>query len=262
MIPATGSRGIMQERSGKVTGNRWNMESSIPIGICPDFFRWIPVNFLCFPAGTGRKSSKKIQKISDRNTASTKSPELLRTGSFRTGLFNLGIALFLWNQFNTLLLLGDKIPHAISHADFGGNDLTLYLTDLLKQRGHSFSKLIDYYHARLIKEEFVGGNFKTDDIKSKFADNNQTFSTNYQSFGKDRFYYILRQEIYRCKQRLYEPISLNKKGKYHILTFCHILSLISLGIHDMIIETINACDSDLQGIMRQSIILSGSKYHH
>jgi hypothetical protein len=28
--------------------------SSIPAGYCPDFFRWIPDNFLCFPAGTGR----------------------------------------------------------------------------------------------------------------------------------------------------------------------------------------------------------------
>jgi hypothetical protein len=29
---------------------------SIPTGNCPDFFSWIPVNFLCFPAVTGRKS--------------------------------------------------------------------------------------------------------------------------------------------------------------------------------------------------------------
>ncbi len=45
--------------------------SSIPTRNLLDFFRWILVNFLCFPAGTGRKSSKKIQKISGGNTAST-----------------------------------------------------------------------------------------------------------------------------------------------------------------------------------------------
>jgi hypothetical protein len=28
-----------------------------------DFFRWIPVNFLCFPAGTGQKSSEKSEKF-------------------------------------------------------------------------------------------------------------------------------------------------------------------------------------------------------
>jgi hypothetical protein len=46
--------------------------SSIPAGHCPDFFRWIPVNFLCFPKGTRRKSSEKILNISGQNTASTK----------------------------------------------------------------------------------------------------------------------------------------------------------------------------------------------
>jgi hypothetical protein len=52
--------------------------SSILTGNFLDFFRWNSVNFLSFPAGTGR------------NTASTKSPELTETGSFRTGLFDLG----------------------------------------------------------------------------------------------------------------------------------------------------------------------------
>ncbi len=64
--------------------------SSTPAANCPYFFRWIPVNFLCFLAVTSRKSSEKIRKISSRNTASTKSPELPGTGSFRTGLFDLG----------------------------------------------------------------------------------------------------------------------------------------------------------------------------
>jgi hypothetical protein len=37
--------------------------SSIPAGNCPDFFPWIPVNFLCFPAATGRKSSEKSENF-------------------------------------------------------------------------------------------------------------------------------------------------------------------------------------------------------
>jgi hypothetical protein len=64
--------------------------SSIPAGNCPDFFRRIPANFLCFPAGIGRKALEKIRKFSGRNTASTKSPELPGTGRFRVGLFDLG----------------------------------------------------------------------------------------------------------------------------------------------------------------------------
>jgi len=33
--------------------------SSISAGNCPDFFRWIPANFLCFPSEIVWKSSKK-----------------------------------------------------------------------------------------------------------------------------------------------------------------------------------------------------------
>jgi hypothetical protein len=50
---------ILQERSGKVTGSCWKATkiagsgSSIPTENFSDFFQWIPVNFPCFPAGTG-----------------------------------------------------------------------------------------------------------------------------------------------------------------------------------------------------------------
>ncbi len=63
--------------------------SSIPTGNFLDFFRWISVNSVWFPAGIGRTSSEKTRKFSGRNTASTKSPELPGTGSFWTGLFDL-----------------------------------------------------------------------------------------------------------------------------------------------------------------------------
>ena len=64
--------------------------SSILTGNQTDFFRWILANFLCFSTGASRKSSEKSRKISGRNTDSTKSPELLKTGSFQAKLFDLG----------------------------------------------------------------------------------------------------------------------------------------------------------------------------
>ncbi len=57
------------------TGNRWKMEAVFR----PEIVRFLSGGFLCFPAGTGR------------NTASTKSPELSGTSSFRTELFDVGI---------------------------------------------------------------------------------------------------------------------------------------------------------------------------
>ena len=65
----------------------WNQYASRKL---PGFFRWIPAKFLCFSAGSNRKSLKKIRKIPYRKTASMKSPECLGTGRFRAGMFDLG----------------------------------------------------------------------------------------------------------------------------------------------------------------------------
>jgi hypothetical protein len=64
--------------------------SSIPIKKRPDFFRHIPVNFLCFPAGTGRKSSEKIRKFPIGILLPKKSLGSPRTDRFRAGLLDLG----------------------------------------------------------------------------------------------------------------------------------------------------------------------------
>ncbi len=59
MIPATGSRRIVQERCGKVAGNRWNMEAVFR----PEIVRIFSGGFLCFQAGTDRKSSEKAENF-------------------------------------------------------------------------------------------------------------------------------------------------------------------------------------------------------
>jgi hypothetical protein len=82
MIPATRSRGILQEIAGT-----WKQYSDRKLS---GFF---PVDSCQFPVHSGRNRSEiigKIRKFSGRNTASTKSPDLPGTGSFRTGLFDLG----------------------------------------------------------------------------------------------------------------------------------------------------------------------------
>ncbi len=65
--------------------------SSIPAENCSDFFRSIPVNFLCVLTGTGRKSSKKVQKISGRNTASMFQRFPVFSGRNRPVLIDLGM---------------------------------------------------------------------------------------------------------------------------------------------------------------------------
>jgi len=96
-ITATGSRRILQKRNGKVTGScRKATEiagsgSSIPTGNFLDFSRWIPVNFPCFQAGTGRKSSEKTRKISGGITASTFQRFPMLSCRNRPVIFDLGI---------------------------------------------------------------------------------------------------------------------------------------------------------------------------
>ena len=95
-IPATGSRRILQEWSGKITGScRKAPEiagsgSSIPTGNFLNFFRRISFKLLCFPAGIVRKSSKKIRKISFGNTASTFRQFPVLSCRNRPVLFDLG----------------------------------------------------------------------------------------------------------------------------------------------------------------------------
>jgi hypothetical protein len=79
MIPATGSHRILQES----TGNH----------------------------------SKEIRKISGRNIASTKSAELLGTGRFRAGLFDLGTHVLQY-IFKTIVNYSEKdhfifFPYAV-----------------------------------------------------------------------------------------------------------------------------------------------------
>ncbi len=82
MVPDTGSREILQES----TENRRNMEAVFR----PEIFRIFPADFCQLPVLSGRNRAESIEKIPGRNTASTKSPELLKTGRFRAGLFDLG----------------------------------------------------------------------------------------------------------------------------------------------------------------------------
>ena len=69
MIMATGSLRTLQKRHGKVTGScRKALEitgsgSSIPTGTYRIFFRWIPVNFLSFPAGIGGYTASTFQRF-------------------------------------------------------------------------------------------------------------------------------------------------------------------------------------------------------
>ncbi len=83
MIPTTGSCRKIPEIAGT-----WKQYSDRKLS------GFVPVNSCQLPLLSSRNRPEiigKIRKFSVRNTACTKSPELLGTGSFRAGLFDLGI---------------------------------------------------------------------------------------------------------------------------------------------------------------------------
>jgi len=83
MIPATESCRKTPEIAGtwkQYSDRKWS--GFFPVGSCQ------------LPVLSRPEIIEKIRKFPVRNTASRKSPELPGTGSFRTGLFNLGISWF------------------------------------------------------------------------------------------------------------------------------------------------------------------------
>jgi hypothetical protein len=92
---------ILQDPAGKMrkshripwetTGNSSEMEAVFRPEVFRIFFRWIPVNFRYFPAGTGRKSSEKIRQFSGGNTASTFQRFPVLSCRNRPVIFDLGV---------------------------------------------------------------------------------------------------------------------------------------------------------------------------
>ncbi len=86
------SAGSCRKDAGKSPDPAGKHRKSLEHGssILTQIVRIFSSRFLCFPARNGQKSPGKIRKISGRNTASSKSLELPRTGRFQAGLFDLG----------------------------------------------------------------------------------------------------------------------------------------------------------------------------
>jgi hypothetical protein len=86
----------------------------------------------------------------------------------------------------------------------------------------------DYHHAHLLKEEYYKIKFNNVTINSDFYNDTKVLIKYTSSLN--RSYDITDKEIFQFGETLFQPVGYTYKGKYHILTFRHNLSLMILGI--------------------------------
>jgi actin-related protein len=125
---------------------------------------------------------------------------------------------------------GYSIPHAIKKLDFGGRELTDYLTRLLSERGYSFNAR---EIVRNIKEShcYVAIDFDKELKKSQESNALKSFTLpdgNAITVGNERF---------KCPEVLFKPNLIGKE---------------STGIHKAVFDSIRKCDTEI----RECILLS------
>jgi hypothetical protein len=150
-----------------------------------EFFRWIPVNFLCFSVGTGRKSSEKSRKFSDGNTASIFQRFPVLSCRNRPVFFDLGVYPDDTKEkqrdtvYNANILLTQVDQHTYNLLSRNCEVLACFC-----RTGRWISEQVECVKQLLAKEigERVKSWFETtiEPYSSSTSSNN---SSNYQSFG-------------------------------------------------------------------------------
>jgi len=127
------------------------------------------------------------------------------------------------------------LPYAVHRLDIGGRDISAYLRKLLNEKGNS----IEIETARSIKEThgYVAVDFnqemQTATASSSLEKSHQLPDGNKIIVGNERF---------RCAEILFQP---------------SLLGMESVGINEIIYNSIMKCDSDLIKTLFNNIIISG-----
>jgi len=145
-------------------------------------------------------------------------------------------------SYSVPIYQGYTIHHGITRLDLAGNDLNEYLDKLLNERGYSFSSLSQQQEAvREIKEKlcFVALDFESELTKS----NESTYvRKTYQIPNDGELVTQLGYELFSCPEMLFQP---------------SLVGVESVGVHEMVFNSIINCDQDLSNQLYSNIILSG-----
>ncbi|GFO03762.1 actin, muscle [Plakobranchus ocellatus] len=160
---------------------------------------------------------------------------LLSTGRNQGTLLNIGegytsVASF-WESHSPF--------HAVSRHDFGGKDLTLYLRQLLHQRGYSFTTTSELEIVREIKERFccIPQSISIQNVGCSVPKGEKKFKL------LDGTYISLGEELYTCPDTLFTPDGVfNSTGE---------------SLAEMVHKSITACDITCRRDMYCSVLLCG-----
>jgi len=133
---------------------------------------------------------------------------------------------------------GYALPHAIRRLDLAGRELTTWMQQLLKERGHSFQTTAEKEIVKDIKEKncFISLDYEED---LKAFEDPEKFKTYELPDGQ---IINIGDEQFRCPEALFTP---------------SLIGIESLGVDHYVVDTINATEIDIRRELFSNIVLSG-----